>query len=350
METIEKSSGGPGSFPIGSPAQRLLALSAAILLLLIWTALVFLPAPKAMDGPMLVEVPAQSGLFGVAQALQEAGAIRSRLAFVSLALLRGSARALRAGEYELPRGASTWTVLRLVESGKVKPRVVTIPEGYGLADIAKLLAREGLVTEEEILRASVDKTLLQHLGVQGSSLEGYLFPDTYYFRKGQRAEDLLGRMVQQTRELLTPELLAEAKSKNLSVHQLLTLASIVEREAKLDEERPLIAAVFWNRLKAGMPLQADPTVAYVLGKNGKVLSREDLAVDSPYNTYRYPGLPPGPIANPGKASIMAALRPASVGYLYFVSLDDTHHLFSVSLAQHQEAIARARSHRTRGTL
>jgi UPF0755 protein len=160
-------------------------------------------------------------------------------------------------------------------------------------------------------------------------------------------EEILARMVARMREKISPELLAEARARDVSLHQMLTLASIIEKEAVESSEMPLISAVFWNRIRRDMPLQADPTVQYAVGKDRKRLTREDLQVDSPYNTYRRQGLPPGPIASPGRAAITAAVRPARVSYLYFVSLDERFHTFSTNLADHNAAVARYRLARAR---
>jgi UPF0755 protein len=191
--------------------------------------------------------------------------------------------------------------------------------------------------------------VLRTLGVDAPSLEGYLFPDTYYFVRGLTSEEMLTRMVQRLRAKLTPEREARARSRGVSVHQLLTLAAIVEREAIAPEERTTIAAVFWNRLRRDMPLQADPTVQYAVGKERRALTRADLQIDHPFNTYRRPGLPPGPIASPGLASIDAVLEPATVPYLYFVAMDDRRHQFSITLEEHNAAVARYRlARRTEG--
>jgi len=206
---------------------------------------------------------------------------------------------------------------------------------------------EGLARPDDVLRVSHDPLFVRRLGIQAPSLEGYLFPETYRFFKGLTVEEMLARMVHQLRAKVTEDLLAQAEARSLSLHQLLTLASIIEREAVVPDEMPLISAVFWNRLKRDMPLQADPTVQYALGKGRQALTREDLQVDSPFNTYRIRGLPPGPIASPGKAAIRAALNPAKVHYLYFVSMDDRRHFFSATLEEHNSAVARYRVARAR---
>lgn len=295
-----------------------------------------------------VEIPPGHGLFDVARILADAGVIRSRLAFVALAVLRGTARSLKAGEYEIPRGASVLATLELLEAGKVKPHWIVVKEGFTVRDIGRTLEQEGIARTADVLRLAADPLFGQSLGVGANRLEGYLFPDTYQMMKGMRAEEALGRMVHRLQErVATPDILARAEARGLNLHGLLTLASIIEKEAAVPEERSLIAAVFWNRLKMDMPLQADPTVAYAVGKDGRAPTRDDLQVDHPFNTYRYRGLPPGPIGSPGRASIEAALTPAAVPYLYFVSIDDRRHHFSSTLEEHNQAVARYRQPRAR---
>ena len=305
------------------------------------------PTDTLSAGPRIVEIPAHQGVVSIAQQLREADVLRSPEAFVALSALRGSARALRAGEYEFPRGTTTVGALRLLESGKVRLHLVLHPEGATVAELARALEQQQLAHAADVTRVASDPAFLRSLGVEAPSLEGYLFPDTYHFAKGMTPEQILSRMVQRLRTKLSPDLLTRARERRLDVHQLLTLASIIEREAVVQEERPLISAVFWNRLQVGMPLQADPTVQYAVGKERRALTRADLATDHPYNTYVRPGLPPGPIASPGLSAIEAALEPAPVKYLYFVASDDHHHHFSTTIAEHNAAVARYRLARSR---
>lgn len=305
------------------------------------------PPPALRERPRVVEIPPRERLREVGSRLADAGIVRSAAAFVILGLVRGDGRRLQAGEYEIPRGATTPAVLALLASGAVRQHPVLHPEGATVAELARTLEAAGLARAADVERAARDPALLQSLGLEAPSLEGYLFPDTYQLVRGMTAEEILTRMVQRMRAKLTPELLAEARARGLGVHELLTLASIVEREAVVAEERPLIAAVFWNRLQRDMPLQADPTVQYAVRRERSTLTRADLDLDHPYNTYRRPGLPPGPIASPGLAAIAAALHPAPVGYLYFVARDDRRHHFSRTLDEHNAAVARYRNARGR---
>jgi len=308
---------------------------------------VLTPADALEAGPLIVEIPAHEGVLAIAERLHRAGVIRSRVGFVGLAMVHGSARHLRAGEYELERGASTLGILTLLESGRVKQHVVLHPEGATVAELARTLEGERLATSAAVARLATDRAFLATLSVEGPSLEGYLFPDTYQFVRGMTTEEILTRMVQRLRSKLGPDIAARAEARGLSVHQLLTLASIIEREAVERDELRTISGVFWNRLKLNMPLQADPTVQYATGKERRTLTRADLRLEHPFNTYRNPGLPPGPIASPGLPAIDAALEPAPVKYLYFVAMDDTHHYFSSTIAEHNAAVARYRLARAR---
>jgi len=311
--------------------------------LLLW--LVLTPGPALEAGPLVVDIPAHEGLLGIADRLADAGVVRSRAAFIALSAARGSVRRLKAGEYEVPRDASTIDVVGLLESGRVRQHIVLHPEGATLAELARILESSRLAPADDVLRAGNDPAVLKTLGVDAPSLEGYLFPDTYQFVRGMSVEEMLGRMVQRTRSRLTPDRLARAKALGLDAHGLLTLASIIEREAVDPDERRLISAVFWNRLHQDMPLQADPTVQYAVAKERRTLTRADLATDNPYNTYVRRGLPPGPIASPGLPAIDAALDPAPVKYLYFVARDDRRHTFSTTMVEHNVAVSRYRMSR-----
>jgi UPF0755 protein len=236
-------------------------------------------------------------------------------------------------------------VLRLLESGRVRQHAILHPEGATVLELSRALEAEHLAAADEVQRAATDPALIAALGLEAPSIEGYLFPDTYQFVRGMTPAEMLTRMVQRMKTKLTPELRERARQHNVSLHALLTLASIVEREAVAPDEQRLIAAVFWNRLKIDMPLQADPTVQYAVRKERGTLTRSDLATDSPYNTYRHAGLPPGPIASPGLGAIEAVLDPAPVGYLYFVAENEHRHHFSTTMAEHNAAVVRYRTGR-----
>jgi len=326
--------------PVRGFLYAALALLGVFACLQVWWATT--TAPGVAKGPRVVEIPPHLGLLDIARRLDDAGVIRSPFGFALLALVQGSARSLKAGEYEVPQGSNTFAVLSLLDGGKVLKHTVLLREGFSLAELAHVIEAEGLARADDVLRVGQDPLFLRTLEIPATTVEGYLFPDSYQFVKGVSPEEMLARMVARMRAQLTPDLLKAAEARGLNAHQLLTLASIIEREGVERSELPLISAVFWNRLKRDMPLQADPTVQYAVGKGRQALSRADLQVDHPFNTYRRAGLPPGPIANPGLPAIQAAANPARANYLYFVALDDRRHQFSESLAAHNDAVARYR--------
>jgi UPF0755 protein len=328
--------------------RRLAVLASVAVAALTWEAWrVVTPAAALREGPLTVDIPANGGALGVAGRLGEAGAIRSPTGFVALSMVRGSLRSLKAGEYEIPRGASTLEILSLLEHGRVRQHAILHPEGATVAELARALEQARLARAADVLSAAADPAFLQAQGIDGPSVEGYLFPDTYHFVRGMTPEQMLGRMIQRMQAKLTPEIRERARARHLTSHELLTLASIIEREAVAREEQRVISAVFWNRLRLAMPLQADPTVQYAVGRERRALTRADLTADHPYNTYLRAGLPPGPIASPGLDAVEAVLDPAPVKYLYFVKKDDQRHHFSMTVEEHKSAVARYRTVRTR---
>jgi UPF0755 protein len=320
-----------------------IAVTVTALLLLWETWRVLSPAPALHKRSILVSIPPQQSALQIALSLQEAGAIRSPEGFLVLSLVRGTIGSLKAGDYEVPRRASTAGVLALLESGRVRPLPVVHPEGATVAELARVLERAGLADAGEVLQTASDPEFLWRHGVAAPTAEGYLWPDTYHFVRGMPVAEILGRMVQRMHAKLSPDLRERARARKVTIHELLTLASIIEREAVVRDEQPLMSAVFWNRLRIGMPLQADPTVQYAVGKDRQLLRRSDLTQDHPYNTYTRVGLPPGPIASPGLAAIEAAVEPAPVDYLYFVKKDAQRHRFSKTMEEHNAAAAEYRA-------
>jgi UPF0755 protein len=228
-------------------------------------------------------------------------------------------------------------IVRILEQGRVLVHRVTIPEGSTIWQIATLLDAEGLVDKQRFLELSMDPSLASFYVPEANSLEGFLFPDTYHFIKGIGGDGVIETIVQRFFREFTREDERRARELGMSVYEIVTLASIIEKEAVVDREKPIIAGVFYNRLRRGMRLQADPTVLYGQRRRGRI-TRRDLRAKHPYNTYVQNGLPPGPIANPGAAALKAALYPARVSYLYFVSKNDGTHYFSRTLRDHQRAV------------
>jgi UPF0755 protein len=323
---------------LGAMALGLLTLAFSLWL----GAYAFTPGPKRPEPASRVIVPAAVPFPAIAKLLTEAGIIRADCRFTLLARLMRVTTSLRAGEYIFEGPVLPYRVLRDLYRGSRLQHPLTIPEGANLRQIAAILARDGWLPEADFLAAATDPEFIRELGLEASSLEGYLFPDTYLFERGGRnPRTIIRAMVEQTRKVLAATgAQAGLPEYNLDVHGLLTLASIVEKETGLGLERPMIARVFLNRLRRGMRLQTDPTVIYgIAGFNGN-LTRLDLRTPSPYNTYLNPGLPPGPIASPGLAAIQAVMTPAPGDYYYFVSKNDGSHYFSKTLAEHNRAVNR----------
>ncbi len=287
-----------------------------------------------------VEIPVGSGASVIRQRLVDAGVVRDAVTLRLALRWTGASRDLQAGEYRFDRPMTAIEVVNKIARGDVYGQRITFPEGLTVREMAGVYESRGLGRAQDFLEAARNVTLIRDLDPMAPDLEGYLFPDTYTVGRTAVASQLIESMVAGFRAAYP----AEAPSGGdppLSTRQLVTLASLVEKETGKAEERPVVSAVYRNRLRIGMPMQADPTVIYALQKRGKYdgnIRRDDLSIDSPYNTYRNPGLPPGPIASPGKAALEAALRPADVGYLYFVSRNDGSHVFATTLSEHNRNV------------
>ena len=318
-------------------ARALLPLAAAAL------AAALAAACSSASGPgVQLTIRKGSSFREAADSLSAHGLVRSARVFSLYSKLRRRDRSLRWGTYVLRPGMSWEQMLDALRLGRGVVHVVTIPEGRSIADIEPLLIDSLQVTQDSLDAAVRDTALLHRLDVPTPTLEGYLFPDTYTFPDKTTAREAVRMMVDEFEKAWKPEWTEQARAMKLTRHDIVTLASIVEREVRRDEERPVVAAVYLNRLKIGMPLMADPTVTYALGKKpGRVLLK-DLRVKSPYNTYLRAGLPPGPIASPGAASMGASLHPAKVPYRFFVAAPDGHHEFRRTYAEHLEAIRMVR--------
>ncbi len=293
-------------------------------------------------GNARVTVPIGATMRLAADSLESAGVIGSARLFGFYAKLRGRDRRIKAGTYILNRRASWDAVIDALEEGRGIVFTVTIPEGWDLKTIVPAISRIMKLPAADLDSAARDTALIRRLGIPTPSLEGYLFPETYLLPEGSDALPIVRRLVAEFERRWKPEWDEQLKLLGMTRHQVVTLASIIEKEARVATERPTISAVYHNRLKRGMLLQADPTVLYALGRHETRVLFRHLEVDSPYNTYRNVGLPPGPIASPGSASIEAALFPADVPYLYFVAHPDGHHEFRATLREHNEAVRQMR--------
>lgn len=316
----------------------------AVLLLALWLAWLHatrLPV-RAPDAPAasLVVAPGAS-VDSIGRRLQELGYVRHALVFKALVRLRGAAGAIKAGDYTLEGPLTLEQILELLARGEGVRRDVTFPEGRNLEELAALAYERAGVPREDFLKAARDPAPIRDLDPDARDLEGYLFPDTYDVpARSAHGAALVARMVARFREVLAPHA-TRVQTSGFSVRQVVTLAALVELETARAEERPRIARVFLNRLARGMLLQTDPTVIYALRRAGRYdgnIRKGDLQMDSPYNTYRYAGLPPGPIASPGREAIEAVLAPAVGDDLYFVSRNDGTHQFSRTLREHERAV------------
>jgi UPF0755 protein len=298
-----------------------------------------MPAQKAQIHHV-VEIPEGASFKDVSNLLGEKGLILSPFWFRLLGKVQDAERKVKPGEYDLHTAMRPAEILNMLVTGKVIKYTVLVQEGFTARQIGKLLDEARIVKEADVARLVSDPLFIKTLGVDGPTLEGYLFPDTYYFPRRAKAEEVVKAMVAGYRQAYTPEMQARAAALGMTERQVVTLASIIEKETGQDEERPLISAVFHNRLKRRLPLQSDPTVIYGITNFNGNLTRADLTRRTPFNTYTSTGLPLGPIASPGSKSIIAALNPAPVDYIFFVSKNDGTHQFSTTLAEHNRAVGR----------
>lgn len=290
----------------------------------------------------LVEIAPSKTSRDISNLLKEKKLVRSVWPLVLLARLNGYDTKFRAGEFELSRSMSVIEILQKLISNQIYKRKVLIKEGMSVWQIGEVVEQAGVISKLEFDTALTDKNLLSKAGIHGDSFEGYMFPETYNFSRPITAEEVIWTTMQEGEKRWPEEFTERADLLKMSRHEVLILASIVEKESGNIEEQPLVSSVFHNRLRQNMPLQSDPTVAYGLQKYGQAPSSDDLEISTPYNTYLNKGLPPGPICNPGEPAIRATLFPPETAYLYFVADGNGAHIFSTNLAEHNAAVDRYR--------
>lgn len=306
----------------------------------------FGPMNKSNPITLDIQVPSASTTTKIADILHENGLIKHPLVFKYQVKNRGLDGKLKAGDYELSTAMDLDTIIDEITKGSKNKNIArfTIPEGYEIRQMAERLSSEGIVDKERFIQLASDKanfedkfTFLKELG-DGQSLEGFLFPSTYEVFQGDKEEEIIGKMLKEFEKIYDRDISSIYEELNLTLNDVVTLASIIEREGKLDEERPLMSAVFHNRIEQNMMLQSCATVQFILGERKEVLTNEDTRIESPYNTYINEGLPPGPIASPGETSLIAAVNPADVDYLFFVLTgEDGSHTFTKTYSEHLNA-------------
>jgi UPF0755 protein len=327
----------------GRPRRTGPGVALAILAVALLSAFLLFDAnPRGRWEGKLVLIPKGSPLPEVVRILREGGILPHPLAFRALVLLTFSGRRLHYGEYAFPTPPSAFEAWRRLVRGDVIKYEVTVHPGANLYDVAELLKEKKLVTAEAFLATAASPAILRRLEIPGESAEGYLFPDSYIFVKPVTPEEILEFMVRQFHRKVPPDAEKRARETGFSLHQVVTIASIIEKETGVEEEKPIVSAVIRRRLALGMPLQMDPTVIYGVKRFDGTVTGKDLRTEGPYNTYLNRGLPPGPIANPGLTAIAAALNPSNSEYLFFVSRNDGSHTFSRTLSEHNRAVEQFR--------
>jgi len=299
------------------------------------------PYRGTAESETFVEIPSGTGPVGIGARLVAAGVVQDAWTFRAAVLVSGRARELKAGEYRFDAPMTALDVVAKIARGDVYKRMLTFREGLTIAEMAQVFEERGFGRAADFRQAAQNAALIHDLDPAARDLEGYLFPETYALPRNTPAPEIIAQMVAGFKQAFDDGLRAAAAADGLTVRQAVTLASLVEKETASGDERPLVAAVYRNRMRIKMGMQADPTVIYALQKAGRYdgnLSKADLQFDSPYNTYRYAGLPPGPIAAAGRASLQAAVKPAAVDYLYFVSRNDGTHVFAATLAEHNQNV------------
>jgi UPF0755 protein len=330
--------------------RKLLAVTALIVLLaggaaaaVAWVAWGRINEPyRGYSGSeQFVTIRQGAGSAEIGRVLSDARIVSDDRLFRAALWWTGQGRGLKAGEYRFDHPLTTIEVIDVLARGDVYLRRITFPEGLTIEEMAKLYESREFGSARDFLKAAQDVERIRDLDPHATDLEGYLFPETYALPRGAPASRLIEAMVDRFRAVYGETLRARAAAQGLTTREVVTIASLVEKETGRPDERPVVAAVYRNRMKIGMAMQADPTIVYALEKAHRYdgnIRRDDLSLDSPYNTYRHPGLPPGPIASPGQASLEAALNPADVAYLYFVSRNDGSHAFAASLAEHNRNV------------
>ena len=332
------------SFPLPARTLVLSIVRILLILLLVWYFTCLFIPPGQGARVLDISFPPGSGIRTLAADLKSGGIIRSSWHFILVTRLRGQSHRLKAGEYRFNDAMTPAMILGKLVAGEVDFRKFALPEGYSIHQAAELLEQKGYFNRSDFLSKCQDPALLNRLGLKGPTVEGYLYPATYNLSRRGNEEELIQQMVGQFEKRYAEVLRSGEVLDGLTRHEVVTLASLIEKEAIASEEKPLISSVFHNRLRIGMPLQSDPTAVYGVRAYAGKVTKADIERRSPYNTYLIKGLPPGPIGNPGIDALQAARTPASTPYLYFVARQDGTHQFSRTLDEHNRAVSRYLRH------
>jgi len=328
--------------------RRVFIASLLLALGLVAHFLAFLGTPLRPPEKVLVEIEPGTGAWEISRTLEQRGVIADGPSFMAMAVVTGKARRLQAGMYVFEGSRTPLDIMHILFSGRTVTYRITVPEGFDIRQIADVVSKAGIVSRHEFLERAADPASAAFFGIEAPSMEGFLFPDTYFLVPRATPLEIMAKMVDRFRREYTPEMDRRASHLGMTRLEVVTLASLIEKEARNSHEKPVISSVFHNRLWRGMRLQSDPTAVYGLdGFTGRI-RHEDLLRETPYNTYLHHGLPPGPICNPGSESIRAALWPADTDFLYFFARGDGTHVFSRTLPEHNRAITAERQQHRRG--
>jgi UPF0755 protein len=300
----------------------------------------FLTTPITPPKPVRLDILPGQGAWEITKILQKTGVIANARTFIAIAALTGKAKHMQAGAYVFEGNHVPLDIMNILFRGKTLRYRITIPEGYTIYQIGEVVSKTGLIPKDRFVTSTRSKQTTDFFAVSAPSMEGFLFPDTYYLAPHMTPLEIMAKMIEKFRSVYTPAMEQRSKALGMSKLEVITFASLIEKEAYATSEKPLISSVFHNRMIKGMRLQSDPTAVYGVDSFTGKIGPDDLLRESPYNTYRHGGLPPGPICNPGIDSIKAALWPAKTDYLYFVSKGDGTHVFSRTLKEHNQAISK----------
>ncbi|HNY65684.1 MAG TPA: endolytic transglycosylase MltG [Deltaproteobacteria bacterium] len=332
--------------PIYKPFMKKLSngvmiLLVCVLVIVVTHTYIFIITPKTPPKPLMIDIKPGTSAWQISRELEEQGIITDKTMFMALAVITGKVKRLQAGSYVFEGRHYPFDIISILFKGRTLKYRITIPEGSTIYDVGAIVAETGLLSKADFVRIASSEDTTEFFGIDAPTMEGFLYPDTYYLAPHMTSLEVMAKMVSRFNDICPKDIKARCEELGMSLPEVITLASIIQKEAVNPSEKPVIASVFHNRLKQNMPLQSDPTAVYGIDGFRRKIMPEDLRRDSPYNTYRVQGLPPGPICSPDKMSIQAALWPARTSYLFFVSQGNGRHYFSRTYQEHNHAIRRS---------